>query len=241
MNYSRIIAELKAVYQTEKPLRKEAFLTYIREQGRLCLRPAAMTQGEFLLRQLAYTQKRVWILSALVLLVITWLCRQSSGVYPFAMTSLLSAGILAETGRSFHHGMHELEYASRFSFRSVMLARLFLVGTADTLGLFLVIAVICPGLPYSLTRIFLYMMVPYLSASFLGSLYERRHRTDSGWGSVMICAALSAAFAAAPAVCRGLYDGRYTVYWLLLFAVLLCSAAASMRKWIIQTEEPAWS
>ena len=81
-----------------------------------------------------------------------------------------------------------------------MLARMFLVGAVDTAGLLMVICLVGPCFSYSLLRVFLYMMVPYLTASWLGSAYERKQRTDHGMGRRTDLYFVICVFAAAPFV-----------------------------------------
>ena len=146
-----------------------------------------------------------------------------------------------ETGRSFRWKMAELEYTARFSLRSVMLARMFLVGIVETAGLLVVIWVVRPWFSYSLIRVFLYMMVPYLAASLLGSVYERKNRSDNNWGSIIICFLSSGLFAAAPYYLSSLYEERFTVIWTVAFILLVFSLVVSMRRWICELEEAVWN
>lgn len=88
---------------------------------------------------------------------------------------------------------------------------------------------------------FLYMMVPYLTASWLGSVYERMHRTDQGLGSMLICFLSSAFFAAAPAFFSRLYDERLTFFWAVVFIVTVCSPAWNLREWASNMEEAVWN
>lgn len=234
-----------------EPGRKAEFFRRIEKEGLADRRPFAMSQAEFLLGQFSYIDKRVWLLSAAVLLLIIVIGRSTTGnelsamtpsaLMPFALTPLLAAGILAETGRSYRFKMAELEYTARFSLRSVMLARLFVVGTVDTAGILIAVWAVLPRLSYPLLRVFIYMMVPYLSACLLGSLYERKHRADNGWGSIAICILSSAFFAAAPFVYSRLYEERLTILWAAAFALLVCGLAGSMRKWACGMEEPVWN
>ena len=234
-----------------EPGRKAEFFRKIEKEGLADRRPFAMSQAEFLLGQFSYIDKRVWLLSAAVLMLIIVIGRSATGnelfaltpsaLTPFALTPLLAAGILAETGRSYRFKMAELEYTARFSLRSVMLARLFVVGTVDTAGILIAVWAVLPRLSYSLLRVFLYMMVPYLSACLLGSLYERKHRADNGWGSIAICILSSAFFAAAPFVYSRLYEERLTILWAAAFALLVCGLAGSMRKWACGMEGPVWN
>ena len=261
MDDKRLTAALREYCRREycsapEPGRKAEFFRKIEKEGLADRRPFAMSQAEFLLGQFSYIDKRVWLLSAAVLLLIIVIGRSTTGnelsalapsvmapscLTPFALTPLLAAGILAETGRSYRFKMAELEYTARFSLRSVMLARLFVVGTVDTAGILIAVWAVLPRLSYSLLRVFLYMMVPYLSACLLGSLYERKHRADNGWGSIAICILSSAFFAAAPFVYSRLYEERLTILWAAAFALLVCGLAGSMRKWACGMEEPVWN
>ncbi len=241
MDNDRIIEHLKEICQTPEPEEKEAFFQGLKERGLTSRRPEAINHGDFLLRQFFYVGKWIWLLSAVILLCITGICYGNTGNYPFAITPLLAVGILVETGRSFRWKMAELEYAARFSLRSVMLARMFLVGIVETAGLIVVICVVRPWFSYSLIRIFLYMMVPYLAASLSGSVYERKTRSDNSWGSIIICFLSSGFFAAAPYFLSSLYEERFTVIWIVAFILLIFSLFVSVRRWICELEEPVWN
>lgn len=241
MDHDRLMKDLREICRAPEPERKDIFFQGLAERGLTSGRTAAIGQGEFILRQFRYIGKWVWLLTAALLLFITWICYGKSGNYPFALTPLLAAGILAETERSYRWKMAELEYTARFSLRSVMLARMFLVGAVETAGLLAVIWAVQPRFSYSLGRVFLYMMVPYLTASLLGSVYERKHRPDNGWGSILICLLSSAFFAAAPYCMSSLYEERFTVVWLAAFILLIVSLGSSVRRWFLEMEEPAWS
>ena len=241
MDANNLIADLKAVYPYPEPERKEEFFQKLGEQGRVYRHSVVINNAEFLAGQFFYIQKRVWILSAAILLFIVGICYQKPGNYPFALTPLLVAGILLETKRSFRWKMAELEHTARFSLRSVLLARMFWVGAAETAGLFIVVWTVRHMLSYSLIRVFLYMTVPYLTASLSGALYERKRRTDNGWGSTIICLMSSAFFTAAPFLYSQLYEERLLVVWGTAFILLAGSLVVNILKWIHEMEEPVWS
>lgn len=241
MNDEKMIARMKELCSAPEPVGKRVFFSSLRERDLPLGQPAVMSHREFLTGQLSYIQKRIWILSGFLMLFIIWGCSRSAGNYPFALTPLLAGGMLMETGRSRRWKMDELEYASRFSLRSIVLARMFTVGLADTSGLLMVIIVVRPYLTYSLFRIFLYMMVPFLTASFLGSLYERKKRRDGGLGSLAICILSSVAFAAAPLFSGCLYEERLTIIWTIGFIFLAVGFTGSMRGYIREMEEPVWN
>ena len=241
MNNEMIIAQMKEICRSGGPEGKREFFRELRARGLLHRRPVAMSHGEFLAGQLCYIEKWVWLLSGMLMLFIILACSRNTGNYPFALTPLLAVGILAETGRSYRWKMAELEYAARFSLRSIVLARMFLVGLIDTAGLLIVTAAVRSYLTYSLIRVFLYMMVPYLLAAFLGSLYERKKRTDAGLGSIVICLLSSAVFAAAPIFMSSLYEESLTIIWAAAFILLICCLAVSVREQMREMEEPVWN
>ena len=241
MDNDRIIKHLKEICSTPEPKEKKAFFQGLEARGLTSRRPVVINHGDFLLRQFFYVGKWIWLLSAVLLLCITGICYGNTGNYPFALTPLLAVGILVETGRSFRWKMAELEYTARFSLRSVILARMFLVGIVETAGLLVVIWMVRPWFSYSLIRVFLYMMVPYLAASLLGSVYERKNRSDNSWGCIIICILSSGFFASAPYCVSSLYEERFTVIWTVAFILLVFSLVVSMRRWICELEEAVWN
>lgn len=241
MNEERLILQIREVCNTPRPEKKREFLQHLKEQGMMNRRLTVMSHGEFLAGQLFYIGKWTWTLSGVLLLFLAWICCRHPGNYPFALTPLLALGVLLETRRSFRWRMAELEHAARFSLRSVILARMFLVGAVNTGGLLIVILIIQPFFSYSLIRVFLYMMVPYLTASWLGSIHERIHRTDQGLGSILICILSSVFFAAAPAFFGQLYEERMTVFWAAAFILTACSLAGNLRALTCNMEEAVWN
>ena len=241
MNKEMIMAQMKELCRSEGPEGKREFFNGLKARRLLHRRPVAMSHGEFLVGQLFYIEKWVWVLSGMLMLFTILACSRNTGNYPFALTPLLAVGILAETGRSYRWKMAELEYAARFSLRSIVLARMFLVGLIDTAGLLIVTFAVRSYLTYSLIRVFLYMMVPYLLAAFLGSLYERKKRTDAGLGSIVICLLSSAVFAAAPIFMSSLYEESLTIIWAAAFILLICCLAVSVREQMREMEEPVWN
>ena len=241
MDNDRIIEGLKEICRTPEPEEKKAFFQGLEERGLTSKRPEVINYGDFLLRQFFYIRKSIWLLSVVLLLCITGICYGNTGNYPFALTSLLAVGILVETRRSFRWKMAELEYTARFSLKSVMLARMFLVGVVETTGLLVVIWVVRLWFSYSLIRVFLYMMVPYLAASLTGSIFEKKNRSDNGWESIIICFLSSGLFAAAPYCLSSLYEERFTIIWTVVLILLILSLVICVHRWICELEEPVWN
>ncbi len=241
MNNERLITQIRGLCHSPQPENKREFFQYLKDREMMNRRLRVMSHGEFLACQLFYIGKWIWMLAGCLLLFIIWISYRHPGNYPFALTPLLALGILLETSRSYRWKMAEFEHAARFSLRSVILARLFLLGTVNTTGLLIVILIVRPCFSCSLLRVFLYMMVPYLTASWLGSVYERMHRMDQGLGSTMICILSSAFFVAAPAFFSWLYEERLTVFWIAALVLITCSLAGNLREWTRNMEEPVWN
>lgn len=241
MKNKRLISLIRESCHWPQPENKTEFFQRLKEQEMITRRLPVMSHGQFLAGQLLYIGAWLWILSGLVLFFITWLCYRHPGNHPFALTPLLAAGILLGTKRSFRWKMTELEQAARFSIRSVILARMFLLGAVNTVGLLLVVLLVRPVFSYSVIRVFLYMMVPYLTASWLGLLYERMHRMDQGAGSTLICILSSAFFGIAPAFFSRLYEEQLTAFWAAAFIVTVCGLAGNLRAWAGNMEEPIWN
>lgn len=241
MDKYNLIVDLRVIYHYPEPERKKEFFQKLGEQGQVYRRPVVINNTEFLAIQFFYVQKKVWILSVIILLFIVGFCYRMPGNYPFALTPLLVVGTFLETKRSFRWKMAELEHTARFSLRSVVFARMFWVGVVDTAGLLIVIWAVRHMFSYSLIRVFLYMTVPYLFASLSGALYERIRRPDTGWGSTMICIMSSALFTAAPFIYNQLYEERFLVIWGAAFILLAGSLVVNILKWIHEMEEPIWS
>lgn len=241
MNNEKLISQIRECCHSSQPENKREFFLYLKEQEMMNRRLTVMSHGEFLAGQLFYIGKWTWTLSGVLLLFLAWICCRHPGNYPFALTPLLALGVLLETRRSLRWRMAELEHAARFSLRSVILARMFLVGAVNTGGLLIVILIIQPFFSYSLIRVFLYMMVPYLTASWLGSIHERIHRTDQGLGSILICILSSVFFAVAPAFFGQLYEERMTVFWAAAFILTACSLVGNLRALTCNMEEAVWN
>lgn len=241
MNHKDIAEEMKKSFVSPTPEKKTEFFLRMKEKGLLKRRPHVISHKEFLAVQVLYIEKWTWVLSGFLLLFIAWICSRNYGNYPFALTSLLAAGILFETGRSRRWNMTELEQAARFSARSVILAKVYLLGVGNTAGLMIVIFAVRPFFSYSLIRVFLYMMVPYLTASLLGSLFERRYRGDPGWGSVLICILSSIFFTVVSHFFNLLYEDRLVLFWASALVLMICGLTVCIRRNISEREEPAWN
>jgi len=139
--------------------------------------------ADFLLTQVGYIRKWVWGISALVFLAAVVGARVLSrnalwGIS--ALTPLLALAAVCESGRSECYAMAELELATRFSLRSVVLARLIILGTQNALLLYLLLPF---GLWHSELRPLaagVYLLAPFLLTANLGLWAVRTIRGREG-------------------------------------------------------------
>jgi len=175
--------ELKRGFEAPQPVRKQAFVRR--------LDPPCISVWEFLLIQMGYVRKWIWGMSALFFVLsilgaallpdkVLWLI---SGLTP-----LLALTIVCESGRSERCQMDELEMATRFSLRSVLLARMTILGLVNALilGAFLLIGLrSAAAAPWAAA---MYIVSPFLLATFTGLYIVRRYR---GQGAMYACAGIS--------------------------------------------------
>ena len=163
--------ELKQAFEVSCQVRKRDFLRQ--------LNLPRIQMYKFLFSQIGYIRKRSWCISILILVLsilglaflpdtVLWLI---SGLTP-----LLALTIISESGRSGFYKMAELEMATCFSLRSVILARLLIMGLLNLL----ILGVLLPiGLWNGTAAPFaaiLYIVTPFLLTAFLGLYIVRKNR-----------------------------------------------------------------
>ena len=114
----RFQKKLAAYFTPPPPVGKAAFLARLPQP--------TLSLGQFVGGQARYIQKQTWLLSLVVLVPVLWGTDLwiTAALLPFLVPLAVSEG-----AKSTLYGMEELETASRFSRKSVLLARLCLIGT----------------------------------------------------------------------------------------------------------------
>lgn len=175
--------ELKHMFEAPEPLHKRAFLRTM-EQAKISM-PA------FVLTQIGYIRRWIWIGSVLIFVLsvagAAWLPAETVWVV-YALIPLLALTVVSESGRSENYDMAELEMATRFSLRSVTLARLGILGLENLviLGLMLPVGIWRQG--FGAVQSGVCILLPYLLMTFAGlSVVRRVH----GREAVYICAGIA--------------------------------------------------
>lgn len=178
---------LKSVYQPPEPAGKQAFLDRIEDMQ--------LTILGFVRTQLRYIRPWGWLLSIgifLAALALAWQAdRQAvwmiSALLPFAALSTIT-----EMNRSVRYGMDELELASRFSLKAVMLARLSILGLGNLLLVVLLTPILSVWGQMTIIETGFYILCPYSLTAFCDlHILRRWHGRENMYACVGTAALVS--------------------------------------------------
>lgn len=234
---NKIKRALRDAFEAPEPQNKQVFMRNIRQPGMSCF--------HFVLVQASYIRKWVWGLSFVIFAValvgggfmktnVMWLLS--------AMMPYLAVSFIGENIRSEVHGMAELEMASRFSLKSVVLARMGILGVSN-LGLLCLLTPLghMDGI-HTIFQTGVYLSVPYLLAD-AGGLYVVRkfHGKESAYLSMGFAVIVSAL----PMINRYmeafLYQQRFFGWWVFALIILFFMTVFESQKMIERTEELTWN
>lgn len=207
-------------------------------------RPHISTKA-FILSQIPFIKKSVWLLSILILLPALWAASFASENTVWIVSSFtpfLALLLITESAKSTIYGMNELEITARFSLKSVVLARLIILGFFN-FGIFSVIIPICHvANSISLIQTALYLFVPYLLTTSI-SLYLVRHFRNKE--IIYVCMAVAVFISGANMALRYManfiFQTNYLVWWVVIALSLLCATASEIYKTFKKTEEFPWN
>ena len=172
-----------------------------------------LTYPEFVLSQICYIRKRVWLVSVIILLAgigIVCIIPDSRMVLVWtisALIPLLAVLTAAEISRSDIFGMSEIEAGCRFALPQVIGARMIILGICN----FAVIAAatVISGIfsPFGIARSALYILTPYVLVNGISLAIFGRVRGQDG---VYLSAAAALAVSLAGVILLGkdFYDER---------------------------------
>lgn len=228
---------LKEYFAAPEPERKGHFL------NSLPAKPVGLS--DFLLFQAAYIPKWVWGLSVLVFapaLVGAGFLKKDMLWCISACMPILALALVAESGRSERLGMAELEMSARFSLKSVLLARLGILGLADLLLFFLLLPLAYVNGDSSLLETGIYMLCPYLLTVFLGLWISRRvHGQECAWVCGAIALGVSLGNTLMYQSIQGFYAPTGFRWWAAAFVLLSAGVAGQCYKTIKEKEAPVWN
>ena len=199
----------------------------------------------FILVQASYIRKATWFLSGLILLLALFCAYNISEDTLWVVSAVVPVlGLLAVTegNRSMMYGMSEFEMSTRFSLKSVVLARMSILGLIN----FAVIAVLTPlcciGNDFSLLQTGMYLLVPYmLTVNFSLWIVRRVNGKETIYGCMCVAVIVSGINTGLHFITDLIYQEIYTGWWLVLSVFLLIELAYEIHCTIKRTEEYTWN
>lgn len=229
---------LKETMEAPVPERKQEFLRHIEKMQTVTSR---ISYGKFVTSQFFYIGKRGWLISVLSFAGIYFVCAATDKkvLWAFsAMVPFLAVSFLAESLRSEVCEMAELEMATRFSLRSLIMARMEIMGFAHLLllGLSVFAGHWLEGMPLLSTGV--YLLVPYLLTNTAGLYLARRVRGRECLYAVL---AVAVVIAVIPQIAKLLYEEELFIWWLAALGILSVLAAKEWKRNMERWEEYTWS
>lgn len=224
---------LKQLFAAPEPKRKRAFLRSLPRQE--------VGLWNLVLSQAAYIRKWVWAASFLVFGSVVVLSKYMKLESIWVLSAVMPFGallLILELARSTAYGMTELEMTSRFSLRTVLFARMSMLGAAQLFGLIPVAVV----LGVQLLKSGVYILVPYLLTAVLGLIAVRRL---TGRESLFVCGSISVGVCALCPLSRlyipALYGAESFVWWGLATVLLAVVLMKEYGKTMNHLEEFTWN
>lgn len=149
---------------------------------------------------------------------------------------------VTESTRSAVYGMIEFEMSTRFSLKSVVLARLSILGMLDFIILCCVTPLCCISSEIPLFQTAIYLFVPYL-LTVNTNLWITRHfqGKESIYACMSIAVLISGLNVSLHFIAKFIYQFSYFNWWLLLAVILIAGMINELSHTIKQTEEYRWN
>ena len=159
-----------------------------------------------------------------------------------ALTPFLALLMVVENGKSRFYGMEELELSCRMSLRTVVLARMMILGLFHLFLLGVLIPSIAVWGAVGLFRAGLYLLTPYLLTAALGMELTRRCQRQDGLLACGGAAALVSVSGLLLAYQRpALYQQSAMPLWVAALAATVITTAVEINLNFNKTEELQWN
>lgn len=232
-----LINALKESFEAPAPTKKKEFFRSIQKPSISIL--------QFIETQTAYIRKWVWGISALIfafaLIGAEYLERDMLWCIS-AFMPLLALSILTESGRSETYGMAEFELSTRFSLKSVVLARLGILGVANLFLFCLLLPFAYMNNEASILETCVYMACPYLLTVFGGLCAVRKaHGKEATYLCTGIAVAVSIGNIFLYQLFPAIYAGQGFIWWIVSLIFLGIGTTNQCYQIVKQTEELEWN
>lgn len=224
--------EIKTYFDAPKPVEKREFIRKFPTRD--------ISINEFIKIQAGYIRKPVWLMSILAFAIVI------IGSYKMlANTILITASIVpfiavltvfeAIRSQTFH--MAELERATRFSLRSIIFARMVIIGGFELLMFVIAVPVLYVSFGYSLIMTGAFLLVPYLATSIICMELERTtYARDNSYICVGVALAISVLSIWISGTYTDMFKVQYNMRWLMAVIILLFIMILEYRRFYNTSE-----
>lgn len=220
--------ELKLYYEAPKPQKKQAFLRQFGVQK--------IDIFSLSLMQAKYISKWIWVCSIFFCGLLYGMGNVLEGKYIGTVAAFLPFLVMlsvTESTRSYRYGMEELELSARFSLKSIVMARMCILGIGN--AIVLMITVLCIG--KWVESNLLYMITPYF-LSVGGGFYIVR--TIRGSESTFFCFALAGIISMVqglfPFYVQIIFSAEYLSVWAVICVAAIIMTGKESYRMIQMTE-----
>lgn len=229
----RLKEELCRYYEAPKPQRKQGFVRQFGVQK--------INLPRLVLMQAKYISKWVWLVSACLCVVIyaaTHVMEDKYVSMVYGLIPFLVMISLTESTRSYHYGMEELELSTRFSLKSIIMARMAMLGVGNLAVLIVIANILGQREGYHL----LHVLTPYFLTAG-GSLYIVRmvRGNENTFFCFTLAIAVSFLQMLLPWQFKEVFMPDYMPIWVALFVVGIVMTVKESYRTIRMTEDLAWN
>ncbi len=230
---------IQKVFEAPKPNKRE------KERFLRTLPQPRISMLQFIMTQAAYLRKWALFLSILLLFpaFIGAYCIDQNTLWTVsALMPFLGLLVVAEGTRSTMYGMDEFEMSTRFSLKSIVLARMSVLGLLDFLILCCAIPLCYSSSNISILQTALYLFVPYLLTVNINLWITRHFRSKEViYAYLSITVLVSVSNAGLHLMADFVYQLPFVKWWLILSALLAGAMIYEIYITIKQTEELSWN
>jgi len=237
----KLKSQLKKVFEVPAPANKTEFLRSINfpKTNRL----------DFILSQIRYIRKRVWIISFLLVTVVLIGLRFSANVGNMSFLSVISSILpfvslmtVTEIARSASYNMAELEMSCKYNFVGIVLARLGILSFFNIAIFGILILAFHDNISLGMIRPGIYLLVPFMLTCLLSLFTINRFRSKE---TTYICGIISCFIGIANALFTTQYamafSDKYFYLWSYALIILVLFTIGESIKFIKKTEELQWN
>ena len=229
----RLKEVLNRYYEAPKPQQKQAFIRQFGVQK--------INLPRLILMQAKYISKWVWMISALLCVVIyavTYVMEEKYISVIYGMVPFLVMISVTESIRSYRYGMEELELSTRFSLKSIVMARMAMLGIGNMAVLIVIANVLGQREGYQV----LHILTPYFLTAG-GSLYIVR--TIRGSENTFYCFVLVVAVSFLQMLLTWqfyeVFTPNYMPVWVVCFVIGVAVTIKESYWTIRMTEDLVWN